>query len=47
MKPVADEIAKLAPIWTNYSIESGKKISQQNVIAISDLAESIRLNFVK
>ncbi len=47
MKPVADEIAKLAPIWTNYGIESGKKISQQNVISISDLSESVRLSFVK
>ncbi len=47
MKPVAEEIAKLAPIWTNYGIESGKKASQENTMAISDLAESVRLAFIK
>ncbi|MEI7500472.1 MAG: hypothetical protein WCK84_08465 [Bacteroidota bacterium] len=47
MKPVADEIAKLKPIWDNYKIESGKKIPQQAANEINDLAESVRLAFVK
>jgi hypothetical protein len=47
MKPVADAMAKLKPIWGNYEIESGKKIPQQKVVEISDLAESVRLEFTK
>jgi hypothetical protein len=47
MKPVYTEIAKLAPIWSNYGIDSGKKIEQQKVIGVSDLAESVRLTFAK
>jgi hypothetical protein len=47
VKPVADEIAKLKPIWGNYDIESGKKIPQQKAAEISDLTESVRLVFVK
>jgi hypothetical protein len=47
MKPVADEIAKLKPIWGNYNIESGKKLPQQKAAEISDLTESVRLAFVK
>jgi hypothetical protein len=47
MKPIADDIAKLKPIWGNYNIESGKKIPQQAANEISDLTESVRLNFIK
>jgi len=47
MKPVADAIAKLTPIWTNFGIESGKKIPIQKAGGITDLAESVRLEFVK
>jgi hypothetical protein len=47
MKPVYDEIAKLKPIWGNYNIESGKKIAPEKAAEISDLAESVRLTFVK
>jgi hypothetical protein len=47
MKPVADAIAKLKPIWGKYNIESGKKIPIQQVGEITDLAESVRLSFVK
>jgi hypothetical protein len=47
MKPVAGEIAKLQPVWTNYEIESGKKLPPQKVAEISDLAESVRMTFVK
>ena len=47
MKPVTDGIAKLTPIWTNYGIESGKKIPQQKAAEISDLTESVRLAFIK
>ncbi len=46
MKPVADAIAKLKPIWGNYDIESGKKIPMQKVAEIADLTESVRLSFV-
>lgn len=47
MKPVADEIAKLAPIWTNYGIESGKKLPMQKAAEVADLAESVRNVFIK
>lgn len=47
MKPVADAIGKLKPIWADYNIESGKKIPQLKVNEISDLTESVRLAFVK
>jgi len=47
MKPVSDAIAKLTPIWTNFGIESGKKIPMQKAGGITDLAESVRLEFVK
>ena len=47
LKPVTDEIAKLKPIWTDYGIETGKKVPQQKAAAISELTESVRLNFVK
>ncbi len=47
MKPVADEIAKLQPIWTSYGLEGGKKLPQQKALEISDLAESVRNVFVK
>ena len=47
MKPVIDGIANLKPIWGSYSIESGKKIPQQQAVAISDLSESVRLTFIK
>ncbi|MCX6268792.1 MAG: hypothetical protein NTW16_15810 [Bacteroidetes bacterium] len=47
MKPVADDLAKLTPVWSNYGIESGKKIPQQQAVEISDLTESVRLAFIK
>jgi len=47
MKPVTDEIAKLAPIWTDYKIDSGKKLPQIQSAEIGDLAESVRLAFIK
>ena len=46
MKPVADAIARLKPIWANYGIESGKKLPIQKTSEISELAESVRLIFV-
>jgi len=46
MKPVADAIARLKPIWANYGIESGKKLPIQKTAEISELAESVRLIFV-
>jgi len=46
MKPVADAIAKLKPIWGIYDIESGKKMPMQKVAELADLTESVRLSFV-
>jgi hypothetical protein len=47
MKPVADEIAKLKPIWENYNIASGEKISQQTTKEITVLADKVRGAFVQ
>jgi hypothetical protein len=47
IKPIFDEVAKLKPIWENYGIESGKKLSKENATAISKLAESVRAVLVK
>ena len=47
MKPIADDMARLKNIWTNYSIESGKKIPIEKSAEIADLAESVRINMVK
>jgi hypothetical protein len=47
MKPIIEGIAKLKPIWGNYGIESGKKLPQQKAAEISDLTESVRIEFVK
>lgn len=47
MKPIADQIAKLQPLWSNYSIDSGKKIPQQQAQEIADLTESVRTAFIK
>jgi hypothetical protein len=46
MNQVVENIAKLKPIWGIYDIESGKKMAQEKVTEISDLAESVRLAFV-
>lgn len=47
MKSVYDNMLKLKPIWENYDVGSGKKIPQQNAKAISDIAESVRSEFIK
>jgi hypothetical protein len=47
MKPVCDDMAKLKTIWTNFGIESGKKIPIEKAAEVADLAESVRLNIVK
>lgn len=47
MQPVAEAIAKLTPIWNDFGIASGKKLPQQAVNSISDIAESVRLSFVR
>lgn len=47
MKPVIDGIGTLSPIWENYGIDSGKKVPQEAVNSINDLAESVRMAFVK
>lgn len=47
MKSVYDNMLKLKPIWENYDVGSGKKIPQQNAKAISDIAQSVRSEFIK
>jgi hypothetical protein len=47
MKPVADAVAKLKPIFTGYGLEAGTKIPMQKAAEIADLAESVRNGFVK
>ncbi len=47
MKPVADAVAKLQVVWTNYDIVPGKKLAQQKAAGISELTESVRLTFTK
>jgi hypothetical protein len=47
MKSVYDNMLKLKPIWENYDVGSGKKIPQQNAKAISDIAESVRSEFIE
>lgn len=47
VKSVYDNMLKLKPIWENYDVGSGKKIPQQNAKAISDIAESVRSEFIK
>lgn len=47
MKPVYDGILKLKPIWDNYDIGSGKKVTQQNAKEISLLTQSVRSEFIK
>lgn len=47
MKPILDEMTKLQPIWTSYGIESNKKLDPTKAAEIADLAESVRLTFVK
>jgi len=47
MKTIADEVVKLKAVWENYGIGSGKKIPFEQTAEIADLAESVRLHFVK
>jgi hypothetical protein len=47
MKPVLTGIQNLKPIWGNFNIESGKKMDQKNVAAVSDIAEAVRNAFVQ
>ena len=47
MKAVTDELAKLKPIWENYGLGSGAKVSAENAKAISDLAEGVRNSLIQ
>ncbi len=47
MKPVAEAISRLKPIWGNFEIESGKKMTQQKAADIRNLVESVRLTFIR
>jgi hypothetical protein len=47
MKPIADEIAKLQPVWTNFGVEPGKKLNRDQAIAVNDLTASVRDVLIK
>jgi hypothetical protein len=47
VKPITDELTKLKPIWENYGIGSGAKVSAENAKAISDLAEGVRTTLIQ
>lgn len=47
MKEVGLTIAKLKPIFTDYSLEPDKKLPMQKAADIADLAESVRISFIK
>jgi hypothetical protein len=47
MKKIGLEIAKLRPIFTDYGLDSGKKIPMQKAADVADLAESVRNMIVK
>jgi len=47
MKEVGLTIAKLKPIFTDYGLEADKKLSMQKASDVADLAESVRISFIK
>ena len=47
MKEVGLTIAKLKPIFTDYGLEPDKKLPMQKAADIADLAESVRISFIK
>jgi len=47
MKPVADELAKLKPIWGNENSDPAKKMAQLGAKEIKAIAESTRMAFTK
>jgi len=47
MAPVFEQINKLKPIFTDYGMETGKKLPAQKAAEISDLAESVRIALTK
>lgn len=47
MKEVGLTIAKLKPIFTDYGLEPDKKLPTQKAADIADLAESVRISFIK
>ncbi|MEI7983536.1 MAG: hypothetical protein WCI71_17945 [Bacteroidota bacterium] len=47
MQPITDAMGMLKYIWTNYGIDSGKKIPLEKAVEISDLAKRVRERLVK
>ncbi len=47
IKPVADELARLKPIFTDYGLGSGKAIPQSKAAGIVAIAEQVRAPMIK
>jgi len=47
MKEVGLTIAKLKPIFTDYGLGADKKLPMQKAADVADLAESVRISFIK
>ncbi|MCX6285331.1 MAG: hypothetical protein NTW31_13985 [Bacteroidetes bacterium] len=47
IKPVADELAKLKPIFTDYGLGSGKAIPQSKAAGIVAITEQVRASMIK
>ena len=47
IKPVADELAKLKPVFTEYKPEEGKNLPPRQAVELANLTESIRASLIK
>jgi hypothetical protein len=47
IKSLGEEVAKLKPIFTDYGLEADKKLPRDKAGQISDLAESVRVGFIR
>ncbi len=47
IKPVADELAKLKPVFTDYGLGSGKPISGRQAAGILTITGAVRANMIK
>ncbi|MFH1161115.1 MAG: hypothetical protein V1733_09230 [bacterium] len=47
IKSVYDEVLKLKPVFTDFGLETGKKIPQDKANKINDVVESVRNTFIR
>lgn len=47
IKPVADDLAKLGLVFTNYGLESGKTLPPEKVAKIIEITQQVRLSMIK